>query len=61
MPTFGGWEATVLEQAYDQVDFISAHASYEDLGDAGSFLASSVDMTTSSPTWSPRLTTFAAS
>jgi alpha-L-arabinofuranosidase len=44
MPTFGAWEATVLEQAYDQVDFISAHAYYEELGDTGSFLASSVDM-----------------
>jgi len=44
MPTFGAWEATVLEQAYDQVDFISAHAYYEDIGDTGSFLASSVDM-----------------
>jgi alpha-L-arabinofuranosidase len=44
MPTFGAWEATVLEQAYDQVDFISGHAYYENLGDTGSFLASSVDM-----------------
>jgi alpha-L-arabinofuranosidase len=44
MPTFGAWEATVLEQAYDEVDFISAHAYYENLGDTGSFLASSVDM-----------------
>jgi alpha-N-arabinofuranosidase len=44
MPTFGGWEATVLEQSYDEVDFISAHAYYENLGDTGSFLASSVDM-----------------
>ncbi|HWJ52837.1 MAG TPA: alpha-N-arabinofuranosidase [Propionibacteriaceae bacterium] len=44
MPTFGGWEATVLEQSYDEVDFISAHAYYENLGDIGSFLASSVDM-----------------
>jgi alpha-N-arabinofuranosidase len=44
MPTFGSWEATVLEQAYDDVDFISAHAYYEDLGDTDSFLASSVNM-----------------
>jgi alpha-L-arabinofuranosidase len=44
MPTFGSWEATVLEHAYDEVDFISAHAYYEDLGDTGSFLASSVNM-----------------
>ena len=44
MPTFGSWEATVLEQAYDVVDSISAHAYYEDTGDTASFLASSVDM-----------------
>jgi alpha-L-arabinofuranosidase len=44
MPTFGAWEATVLEQAYDSVDAISAHAYYEDTGDTASFLASSVDM-----------------
>ena len=45
MPTFGAWEATVLEQAYDQVDYISAHAYYEELdGDLASFLASAVDM-----------------
>ncbi|WP_240670221.1 alpha-N-arabinofuranosidase [Actinoplanes solisilvae] len=45
MPTFGAWEATVLELAYDQVDYISAHAYYEPVdGDLGSFLASAVDM-----------------
>ncbi|MEU2286676.1 alpha-N-arabinofuranosidase [Streptomyces sp. NPDC013178] len=45
MPTFGSWEATVLEEAYDQVDYISCHAYYEELdGDLGSFLASGVDM-----------------
>ncbi|RPF35041.1 alpha-N-arabinofuranosidase [Streptomyces sp. TLI_185] len=45
MPTFGAWEATVLEEAYDQVDYISCHAYYEELdGDLGSFLASGVDM-----------------
>ncbi|MEV0616779.1 alpha-N-arabinofuranosidase [Nonomuraea sp. NPDC050404] len=45
MPTFGAWEATVLEEAYEQVDLISAHAYYwEDDGDTASFLASSVDM-----------------
>ncbi|HZA32998.1 MAG TPA: hypothetical protein VE462_15940, partial [Propionibacteriaceae bacterium] len=32
MPTFGSWEATVLEQAYDELDLISAHAYYEDRG-----------------------------
>jgi alpha-N-arabinofuranosidase len=45
MPTFGSWEATVLQLAYDQVDHISAHAYYEEVdGDLGGFLASAVDM-----------------
>ncbi len=44
MPTFGAWEATVLEQTYDAVDHISAHAYYENVGDAASFLASSVNL-----------------
>ena len=36
MPTFGAWEATVLEAAYDAIDFISCHAYYEELdGDVG--------------------------
>ena len=46
MPTFGAWEATVLEHTYDLVDFVSAHAYYQLEGDdIASFLASSVDMT----------------
>jgi len=45
MPTFGAWEATVLEHAYDYVDYISCHAYYEERnGDLASFLASAVDM-----------------
>lgn len=45
MPTFGAWEATVLEHTYDVVDLVSAHAYYELEGDdLASFLASSVDM-----------------
>jgi alpha-N-arabinofuranosidase len=45
MPTFGAWEATVLEEAYDQIDYISLHAYYEQAdGDLGSFLASAIDM-----------------
>lgn len=45
MPTFGTWEATVLEHAYDAVDFISCHAYYEERdGDVDSFLASAADM-----------------
>jgi alpha-N-arabinofuranosidase len=45
MPTFGQWERTVLNHAYDEVDYISCHAYYEELeSDTGSFLASSLDM-----------------
>ena len=45
MPTFGAWEATVLEHTYENVDYISLHAYYEEHdGDLGSFLASAVDM-----------------
>src|SRR5207244_718481 len=47
MDTFGTWEATVLGHAYDQVDYISMHAYYEEIdGDRDSFLASAVDMET---------------
>ena len=46
MPSFGEWEREVLTQAYDDVDFISAHAYYccERDGDMASFLASAVNM-----------------
>jgi alpha-N-arabinofuranosidase len=45
MPTFGSWEATVLAEAYDVVDYVSMHAYYEQHGDdRDSFLASAVDM-----------------
>ena len=45
MPTFGQWEATVLEHCYDLVDYISMHAYYEEVdADRDSFLASAVDM-----------------
>jgi alpha-L-arabinofuranosidase len=44
-PTFGMWERVVLEHTYDDVDFISCHAYYQERdGDRDSFLASSVDM-----------------
>ncbi|PJJ72843.1 alpha-N-arabinofuranosidase [Diaminobutyricimonas aerilata] len=44
MPTFGSWEHTVLSHAYDEVDYISMHAYYqEEDGDAQSFLATSLD------------------
>ncbi|MFY1632887.1 alpha-N-arabinofuranosidase [Solwaraspora sp. WMMB335] len=45
MPTFASWEATVLEHAYDQVDFVSAHMYQEEHdGDLASFLACGVEM-----------------
>ena len=45
MPTFGVWERVVLSHSYDDVDYISCHAYYEEQnGDLGSFLASAVDM-----------------
>lgn len=45
MPTFGAWEREVLEHTFDDVDFISCHAYYEEHdGDAQEFLASGVDM-----------------
>ncbi|BAQ32494.1 alpha-N-arabinofuranosidase [Bifidobacterium scardovii] len=52
MPTFGQWERTVLTKAYDNLDFVSAHAYYFDHGhktkDAAEmqeFLASAENMT----------------
>lgn len=45
MPTFAAWEATVLAETYEHVDFVSLHAYYEPVdGDVDSFLASAVDM-----------------
>ena len=45
MPTFGAWEQTVLSHAYDEVDYVSMHAYYEETAtDHASFLASAVDM-----------------
>ncbi|MGW2256509.1 arabinosylfuranosidase ArfA [Streptomyces sp. NPDC001780] len=45
MPTFAAWEAKVLEETYDLVDYISLHSYYEERdGDRDSFLASAVDM-----------------
>jgi alpha-N-arabinofuranosidase len=45
MPTFGAWEATVLEEAYEVADYISLHSYYEQHGDdRTSFLASAVEM-----------------
>src|SRR5690606_33436638 len=45
MPTFGSWEATVLAETYENIDYVSAHAYYQEKdGDLASFLASAVDM-----------------
>ncbi|MBP1242653.1 alpha-N-arabinofuranosidase [Frigoribacterium sp. PvP120] len=45
MPTFGSWEHEVLTHAYDEVDYVSMHAYYQEHdGDATSFLATAVDM-----------------
>ena len=45
MPTFGAWEHTVLLHTYEDVDYISCHAYYQEFdGDAGSFLAAATNM-----------------
>ena len=45
MPTFGAWEHTVLLHTYDDVDYISCHAYYEEReGDTASFLAAATNM-----------------
>ncbi|MEO3857842.1 alpha-N-arabinofuranosidase [Acrocarpospora sp. B8E8] len=45
MPTFGSWEATILDHTFDHVDYISLHAYFEKAGDdRASFLASGVAM-----------------
>ncbi|PRY27432.1 alpha-N-arabinofuranosidase [Pseudosporangium ferrugineum] len=45
MPTFGAWEATVLGETYDAVDYVSMHAYYQQHGDdRDSFLAAATDM-----------------
>lgn len=45
MPTFGKWEATVLEHTYDYVDYLSLHSYYGNKeNDTPSFLACSLEM-----------------
>ncbi len=44
MPTFGEWERVVLQETYDQVDYISAHAYYQEHDNPGDFLACARDM-----------------
>jgi alpha-L-arabinofuranosidase len=57
MSTFGSWEATVLERAYDDVDFISADAYYENQGDLASSSPPRSTWRSSSPTSSTPPTT----
>ncbi|RAJ66748.1 alpha-N-arabinofuranosidase [Streptomyces sp. Amel2xB2] len=45
MPTFGEWERQVLHETYDEADYLSLHAYYEETGgDRASFLASGAHM-----------------
>lgn len=45
MPTFGDWEATVLDYCYDTVDYVSLHTYYNNYdNDSGDFLANSMGM-----------------
>ncbi|MBR5730781.1 MAG: alpha-N-arabinofuranosidase, partial [Firmicutes bacterium] len=45
MPTFGEWEYTVLNECYDNVDYMSLHRYYGNPeNDTADFLASSMDL-----------------
>ena len=45
MPTFGEWEAEVLKECWEQVDYLSLHSYYGNRdGDTASFLGCSLDM-----------------
>jgi alpha-N-arabinofuranosidase len=45
MPTFPDWEATILDECYDSVDYLSLHSYYGNKDDdLGNFLGSSVGM-----------------
>lgn len=45
MPTFGKWEATVLEHTYEHIDYLSMHIYYGNReNDLDNYLAQSVDM-----------------
>ncbi len=45
MPTFGSWEYQMLDECYDQVDYVSIHRYYGNpTGDTPGFLARSIDM-----------------
>lgn len=45
MPTFGEWEAEVLKECWEQVDYLSLHSYYGNRdGDTASFLGCSLNM-----------------
>ncbi len=45
MPTFGDWELTMLDECYENIDYVSLHRYYGNpTGDTPSFLASTMDM-----------------
>ncbi|MFI6130800.1 alpha-N-arabinofuranosidase [Micromonospora sp. NPDC051141] len=45
LPTMGSWQATVLEHAYEYVDYVSVHAYFEPIeGDQAGYLASGLVM-----------------
>jgi len=45
MPTFGAWELEMLEQCYENVDYVSLHRYYQNPSDdLPNFLAKSMDM-----------------
>lgn len=45
MPTYGSWEYQMLDECYDQVDYVSLHRYYGNpTGDTPGFLARSMDM-----------------
>lgn len=45
MPTFGAWERAVLEQAYDQITYLSLHRYYTNYGrDTGEYLGCANEM-----------------
>ncbi len=45
MPTFGSWEYQVLDECYDNVDYVSLHRYYGNpTGDTPGFLARSMDL-----------------
>ena len=45
MPTFGDWELTMLNECYDNIDYVSLHRYYGNpTGDTANFLASTMDM-----------------